>query len=84
MTYWPIVLLILSVAVAMIVCARRSVAKFNERFPPITDDEFVQRCGPDVKRDVALRVRRIVSEQLGMAYERVSPEQSFVHDLGCD
>ena len=31
-----------------------------------------------------VRVRRIVSEQLGVDYDRVYPEQRFVEDLGCD
>lgn len=68
----------------VIVCHQRNVAKFNERFPPIDDDEFVRRCGPGVNRDVAIRVRRIVSEQLGIEYERVYPDQKFVDDLYCD
>jgi hypothetical protein len=58
-------------------------ASFNARFPPIDDDEFVRRCGPGVSRDVALRVRRIVSNSLGIDYERVYPEQTFAGDLDC-
>ncbi|MEO8165594.1 MAG: hypothetical protein ABI619_09375 [Betaproteobacteria bacterium] len=61
-----------------------TTARFNERFPPIDDDEFVRLCGPDVNRDTAIRVRRIVSEQLGVEYARVYPDQRFVEDLGCD
>ncbi len=30
----------------------------------------------------ALKVRRIVAEQLNIEYERVYPESSFVNDLG--
>ena len=58
-------------------------ARFNKRFPPIDDDEFIRRCRPGVNRDVALRVRRIVSEQLGIDYYQVYPEQRFVDDLSC-
>lgn len=61
---------------------KRSTAKFNKHFPPIDDDEFIRRCRPGVNRDVALRVRRVVSNSLGIDYERIYPEQSFVNDLG--
>jgi hypothetical protein len=70
--------------VAGVMSIWRQVTDFNARFPPIDDDEFIRRCGPGVNRDVAIRVRRIVSEQLGIEYERVYPEQKFVEDLGCD
>ncbi|MEO1614766.1 MAG: hypothetical protein AAFV88_02890 [Planctomycetota bacterium] len=58
--------------------------KFNRRWPPISDDEFVARCPPGTGRDVALRVRRVISEQLGIPYDQIYPEQRFVDDLGCD
>ncbi len=55
-----------------------------EKWPPISDDEFIRRCPPGVDRERALKVRRIISEQLGVDYDRVYPEQRFVEDLGCD
>jgi hypothetical protein len=57
---------------------------FDKRCPPMDDDEFLRRCRPGVNRDVALRVRRVVSKQLGIPYQQVYPEQNFVRDLGCD
>ena len=57
---------------------------FAERFPPISDAEFVIRCGPGTNPDIALSVRRIVSEQLGVEYDRIHPSCRFVEDLGCD
>lgn len=57
---------------------------FNDRWPPISDDEFVAKCTPGTSRDTALRVRRIISEQLGVPYEQIHPDQSFVNDLHCD
>ena len=56
----------------------------KEKWPPITEDEFIRRCPPGVNRERALKVRRIISEQLGVDYDRVYPEQRFVEDLGCD
>ncbi|WP_425613944.1 hypothetical protein NA78x_003791 [Anatilimnocola sp. NA78] len=56
---------------------------FEAKFPPITDDQFMARCQPGTSREVALKVRRIISEQLGVEYERIYPESSFVSDLDC-
>jgi hypothetical protein len=56
----------------------------KDKWPPISDDEFMRRCSPGVNRDRALKVRRIISEQLGVEYDRIYPEQRFVDDLGCD
>jgi len=80
-----IAVLALFVVVAMlcVFLSCRHDAKFYERFPPIDDDEFIRRCGAGVNRDVALRVRRIISESLGIEYERIHPDQSFVSDLDC-
>lgn len=56
---------------------------FKERWPAISDDEFVARCTPGTRRTTALKVRRIVSEQLGIPYEHIYPEQHFFDDLDC-
>ena len=58
--------------------------RWEKKWPPIDDDEFLRRCGKGTNRDTALRVRRIVSEQLGIPYNQVYPEQNFVNDLFCD
>ena len=52
--------------------------------PRIDDDEFLRRCTPGVNRETALKVRRIISEQLGIEYERIHPEHRFVEDLNAD
>lgn len=62
----------------------RGRVRYEERWPRLSDDEFIARCAPGTSRETALRVRRIVSEQLGIEYERIYPEQSFVRDLGCE
>lgn len=58
--------------------------RLESRFPAITDDEFVELCGPGTNRHIALRVRRIIADQLGVEYDRIHPSCSFVNDLGCD
>lgn len=57
---------------------------FDKAWPPISEDEFIARCSPGTNRERALAVRRIVSEQLGIPYDQVYPEQNFVSDLGCN
>ena len=56
----------------------------RKKWPPISEDEFIRRCSPGVNRERALRVRRIISEQLGVEYDRIYPEQRFVEDLKSD
>jgi hypothetical protein len=57
---------------------------FDEKFPPITDAEFVARCSPGTTPAVALKVRRIIADQLAVEYDRIHPSMSFVEDLGAD
>ncbi len=54
---------------------------FHDKWPPISDEEFLSRCTPGIRRETALKVRRIVSEQLGIPYDQVYPEQNFIRDL---
>jgi hypothetical protein len=61
---------------------RRS--EFNNRFPPLTDAEFLARCKPGVNPVTALKVREIVAEQCGVERSRVYPSARFVEDLGMD
>lgn len=68
----------------VLVWRRSATIPSIEKWPPISDDEFIRRCPPGVDRERALKVRRIISEQLGVDYDRVYPEQRFVEDLGCD
>ena len=79
---WIFVVLGLCVflAVGVVLDARRRRA-FDERWPPISDDEFVARCSPGADRAVALEVRRMIAEQFSVPYEQVHPGQEFVGDL---
>ncbi len=72
-----------SLGVWMLAIVRRR-PNWNQLRPPISDDEFVSRCSSGVSRATALRVRRVVAEQLGVPYSQVYPEQHFVNDLFCD
>lgn len=57
---------------------------FNQKWPPLGDREFVARCDAGVDRAVALKVRAIVADRLGVNYQQVYPEQSLVDDLGAE
>ena len=59
-------------------------SSFIREWPAISEDEFMSRCPDGTDREIALKTRRIVAEQLGIPYEHVYPEQNFVKDLGCD
>lgn len=81
----PLILCVAASLVALVVCliaARRKWAAFVERFPPISDAEFLARCKPGTNPEVALKVRRIVSDALAVEYERIYPSSRFVNDLG--
>ncbi|MEM8733132.1 MAG: hypothetical protein AAGG44_02860 [Planctomycetota bacterium] len=83
--YWLLIVPVLVAMTAILFRDRRKQQEiFRERWPPISDDEFVARCTPGTRRETALRVRKIVSEQLGIPYESVYPEQHFADDLDCD
>jgi hypothetical protein len=75
---------VLAAALAIAAWMWRERVAFRERFPPISDAEFLARCRPGVDRDVALRVRRLVAEHFAIEYERVHPSMTFVEDIGAD
>jgi hypothetical protein len=63
---------------------RRAMRAFRDRFPPLTDAEFIARCTPGVEPAVALKVRRIISESFGIEYKRIHPDARLMDDLGAD
>jgi hypothetical protein len=78
----PILVGAVVVILAVIACIAR--AKFEERFPPISDAEFLARCSPGVDPAVALKIRRIVADHFAIEYERVHPSMTFIEDIGAD
>jgi hypothetical protein len=74
-------------ALILIVCAisaKRKHESFLERFPPISDAEFLARCAPGTNPDVALKVRQILAESLNVEYERIYPSSRLMADLGAE
>jgi hypothetical protein len=83
----PIILCVSLLILFLVVCAivsKRQQKAFAERFPPISDAEFMARCTPGTRPEVALKVRRIVADAFGIEYERVYPSSRFVEDLDAD
>jgi hypothetical protein len=74
----------LLILTACLLWARRQQAAFEERFPPISDEEFIARCARGTDALVALRVRRVLAESLCVEYERIYPSSRLVQDLGAD
>lgn len=60
-----------------------SYTTFPTGGPRLSGEVFLERCSEDVDPEVALCVRGIVSQQLGVEYARIFPESSFVNHLGC-
>ena len=78
------VIIVFFVCFAVASRGKEEAKAFEKRFPPISDAEFVARCTPGTDPAVALRVRRIVADWLGVEYERIYPSTRFVDDLGLD
>jgi hypothetical protein len=79
-----IALVLLVMFVGHVIWAKHQNEAFKLRFPPISDAEFMARCSPETDPAVALKVRRIVAENLGVEYERIYPSSRFAEDLGAD
>ena len=81
------ILFVVAIVSTVLVCiarARRDSAAFEERFPPISDAEFLARCPPGTSPEIALKVRRLVADHFAVEYERVHPSTDFIKDLGAD
>lgn len=77
-------MLLAGVSAYVLVEAKLRQRAFNRKFPPITEVEFLAACSPGTDPAIALRVRRIVSDQLGVEYARLHPAMRLVEDLGAD
>lgn len=55
---------------------------FDEKWPVISDEEFVRQCSSEVDLEVARKVRDILSNMLGVERARIHPQQNLMDDLG--
>jgi hypothetical protein len=72
------------VLILVVVVAKRRRNEILRRIRPMTDDEFLANCTPGTRRDVALKVRRIVADSLGVPHDRIHPSTRFTDDFGTD
>jgi hypothetical protein len=78
-------LIAVSIGIVMFTCIHaKRTRDFKERFPPISDTEFLALCKPGTNPEVSLKVRRIVADHFAIEYERVSPSMRFIEDIGAD
>ncbi|WP_020470425.1 acyl carrier protein [Zavarzinella formosa] len=71
-------------AIIVVIMAVKRDQAFEQRFPPISDEEFMARCRPGTNPAVALKIRRIIADHLAVEYGRIYPSSSFIEDLGAD
>ena len=64
--------------------ARRRAKIWRKQFPPISNQDFLDHCTPGTNPYIALKVRKILSESLGVEYERIYPESRISEDLGAE
>jgi hypothetical protein len=76
-------LLFLAPIVMWIIVAVIDEKRFNEKFPPISDAEFVARSSC-TNPQIALKVRRILADCLNVEYERIYPSSTLQGDLGAE
>ncbi len=74
----------LDIAVVCAIVRKRHQAAFKERFPLISDAEFMALCAPGTDPWVALTVRRTLAEALAVDYERIYPSSRIIADLGAE
>lgn len=77
-------LAILSPLASGFVMVWRKERAFRERFPPISDEEFLARCPPGTDPEIALKVRETLSDARGVDRERIYPESRLIADLGAE
>jgi hypothetical protein len=74
----------IALLLVMAALGRRRQKEFEQRFPPISDAEFLAGCSPGVNPHVALKVRQILSEALAVEHERIYPSARLMADLGAE
>ena len=84
---FQVILFVAIILVIVLVCGSmgyRWQKEFEDRFPPISDEEFMARCRPGTRPEVALKVRSVLAEALNIEYERIYPSSRLVEDLGAE
>ena len=54
---------------------------YRKSHPPLSDEEFVQRCSSDVPPELALRIRELFAQYSGVDAAIIYPDTRIVDDL---
>ena len=73
-----------TVVLLLVILSKRRREWIRRRYAPMSDEEFMSKCTPGTDPNVALRVRRIIAERLGVDDERIHPSTRFTDDFGTD
>jgi len=57
---------------------------FDQEWPPISDEKFLELCGPETDPKIALKVREILSKVSGIDENQIYPDHRLRNDLGLD
>lgn len=57
------------------------LAQWEERYRPLTDEEFLAGCKPGINPETALKVRAILADVSGIPETKIHPEHRLVDDL---
>jgi hypothetical protein len=76
--FGAVVLVILVIALLRL---KRERTEWVDRFPPISDEQFLAQCCPGADPEIALKVRQIVAKHSGIEYPRIHAHMNFVSDL---
>ena len=60
----------------------QSMEAYRDTHPPISDEEFLKLCDPSISPEVALKVREVLADALGMRKEEIYPDARLIADLG--
>jgi hypothetical protein len=76
------VLKLVSMVVLQEIQLHASVKNYFDTHLPISDEEFLELCDPEIKPEVALKVREILAYASGVEKELIYPEARLIADLG--
>lgn len=69
--------ILINLVILLVLKSIRDHNKYVQKYPPISDEEFMARLPRGTSRDTALRIRAIISAQMGVPIENIHPETRF-------
>ena len=79
-----LILLFVAIGIVAVLIARGRAKMRADEFPAISDEEYLRRCGPEIPAEVALGVRKVLSDALGHDEATIYPEHRLIEELGAE